>query len=180
MMLHKFHPDFDAAMAAILRRDPGGDILLFSDARYPRRHEGLQRRFSDAYPELAPRLRFLPWASLEDLMSIVRECDVVIDTFHFSAGTTAFLVFAFGTPLVTLPGAYARGRPTYACYLKMGILDCVARDEDDYVDLAVRIANSPSLREDLRQRILSACGTLFSDPAAVTELAAFLRRIASH
>jgi len=178
MMLHKFHPDFDAAMASILRRDPGGEILLFSDARYPRRHEGLRRRFSEAYPGLVPRLRFLPWASLEDLMNIVRECEVVIDTFHFSAGTTAFLVFAFGTPLVTLPGAYARGRPTYACYRKMGILDCVARDADHYVELAVRIATDPAMREDLRRRILAACGTLFSDPAAVTELAAFLRRAA--
>lgn len=178
MMLHKFHPDFDAAMAAILRRDPGGEILLFADARHPRRHEGLRQRFAAAYPELAARLRFLPWASLEDLMSIVRECDVVIDTFHFSAGTTAFLVFAFGTPLVTLPGAYVRGRPTYGCYRKMGILDCVARDPDDYVELAVRIATTPALREDLRRRILAACGTLYSDRAAVTELANFLRGVA--
>jgi predicted O-linked N-acetylglucosamine transferase (SPINDLY family) len=179
MMLHKFHPDFDAAMAQILRRDPRAEILLFRDARYPRRHQGLQRRFAAAHGDVAGRLRFLPWANLEDLMSIIQVCDVAIDTFHFSAGTTAFLVFAFGTPLVTLPGEYARGRPTHGCYLKMGMLDCVARDAGDYVDLAVRIGTDRALRDSLSKRILESCGTLYSDAAAVAELAGFLRSAAS-
>jgi predicted O-linked N-acetylglucosamine transferase (SPINDLY family) len=179
MMLHKFHPDFDAAMAGILRRDPDAEILLFRDSRYPRRHEGLARRFAAAHGDVAARLRFLPWASLEDLMRIIQASDLVIDTFHFSAGTTAFLVFAFGTPLVTLPGDYVRGRPTYGCYLKMGMLDCVARDPGDYVDLAVRIGTDRALRDTLRGKILASCETLYADPAAVAELAAFLRRTSS-
>ncbi len=176
MMLHKFHPDFDAAMAEILRRDPRGEILLFRDARYPRRHEALQRRFAAAHGDVAARLRFLPWANLEDLMHVIRLSEVVIDTFHFSAGTTAFLVLALGTPLITLPGDYVRGRPTYGCYLKMGMMDCVARDPAHYVELAVRAGTDAPFREALRERILASCGTLFSDPAAAAELAAFLRR----
>ena len=174
MMLHKFHPDFDAAMAAILRRDPRAEIVLFKDSRYPRRHEGLRRRFAAAHPDVADRLRFLPWANLEDLMSIIVAVDVVIDTFHFSAGTTAFLVLAFGTPLVTLPGNYVRGRPTYGCYRKMGMLDCVARTPEEYVELAVRLGTDRDFRDSVRQRILQTCGTLYSDHAAVDELAAFL------
>ena len=179
MMLHKFHPDFDAAMAAILRRDPRAEILLFRDSRYPRRHEGLQRRFAAAHGDVAGRLRFLPWAGADDLLDIIRVSDVAIDTFHFGAGTTAFLVLAFGTPLVTLPGEFARGRPTYGCYMKMGMLDCVARDPADYVDLAVRIGTDRALRDSLSQRILAACGTLYSDPAAVSEFAGFLRSVSS-
>lgn len=176
MMLHKFHPDFDAAMAGILRRDPRAEILLFRDSRFPRRHEALRKRFAASHGDVADRLRFLPWANLEDLMSIIQLSDVVIDTFHFSAGTTAFLVLAFGTPLITLPGDYVRGRPTYGCYLKMGMMDCVARDPAHYVDLAVRAGTDAAFREALRKRILETCGTLYADPAAATELAAFLRR----
>jgi len=176
MMLHKFHPDFDAAMAGILRRDPRAEILLFRDSRYPRRHEGLRRRFAAAHGDLADRIRFLPWANLEDLMSIIQLSDVVIDTFHFGAGTTAFLVLAFGTPLITLPGDYVRGRPTYGCYLKMGMMDCVAQDPAGYVDLAVRAGTDRAFREALRKRILETSGTLYSDPAAAAELAGFLRR----
>jgi protein O-GlcNAc transferase len=175
MMLHKFHPDFDAAMAAILRRDPRAEILLFRDARYPRRHEGLRRRFAAAHRDVADRLRFLPWANLDDLIDIIRLSDVVIDTFHFSAGTTAFLVLAFGTPLITLPGAYVRGRPAYGCYLKMGMMECVARDPAGYVDLAVRAGTDRPFRDALRARILETCGTLYDDRAAAAELARFLR-----
>ena len=54
----------------------------------------------------------------------------------------------------------------------------VARDPAHYVDLAVRIGTDPSYRDALRQRILATCDTLYSDPAAVTEFAAFLRRVA--
>ena len=179
MMLHKFHHEFDGAMAEILRRDPRGEILLFRDARFPHRHEQLLRRFAAAHGDVAHRLRALPWASANDLLNIIRESDVVIDTFHFSAGTTAFLVLALGTPIVTLPSAYARGRPTYGCYLKMGMLDCVARDPADYVELAVRIGGDRALRDDLRRRILERCGTLYADPAAVSELAGFLRSAAA-
>lgn len=179
MMLHKFHHEFDGAMAEILRRDPRAEILLFRDARFPRRHESLLRRFAAAHGGLAGRLRVLPWASANDLLNIIRESDVVIDTFHFGAGTTAFLVLAMGTPIVTLPADYVRGRPTYGCYLKMGMLDCVARDPADYVELAVRIGTDRALREDLRRRILAGCGTLYSDPAAAAELAGFLRCAAS-
>lgn len=176
MMLHKFHPDFDAAMAGILRRDPRAEILLFRDARYPRRHEALRKRFAAAHGDVAARLRFLPWANLEDLIDIIRLSEVAIDTFHFSAGTTAFLVLAFGTPLITLPGAYVRGRPTYGCYRKMGMMECVARDPADYVDLAVRAGTDAPFRDALRKRILETCGSLYGDPAAAAELAAFLRR----
>lgn len=179
MMLHKFHHEFDGAMADILRRDPHGEILLFRDARFPHRHEHLLRRFAAAHGDVSDRLRVLPWASANDLLNIIRESDVVIDTFHFSAGTTAFLVLALGTPIVTLPSEYVRGRPTYGCYLKMGMLDCVARDAAGYVDLAVRIGTDRALRDDLRRRILERCGTLYSDPAVVSELAGFLRSAAT-
>jgi predicted O-linked N-acetylglucosamine transferase (SPINDLY family) len=179
MLLHKFHPDFDAAMAGILRRDPRAEIVLFRDGRIARRHEGLRRRFAASHADVVDRLRFLPWANLDDLTHIIRACDVVIDTFHFGAGTTAFLVLAAGTPLVTLPGDYVRGRPTYGCYRKMGMLDCVARDPGDYVDLAVHIGTDRALRDRLRERILAACDTLYDDPAAVTELARFIRQAAS-
>ena len=179
MMLHKFHPDFDAAMAGILRRDPRGEILLFRDPHHPRRHERLLARFAAAHPDVAGRLRFRPWAGADELLNLIRASDVALDTFHFGAGTTAFLVLAFGTPLVTLPGAYARARPTLGCYRKMDMMDCVARDPEHYVELAVRIGTDAGLRQALRAKILERCGTLFSDRAAVRAYAGFLRRVGS-
>jgi predicted O-linked N-acetylglucosamine transferase (SPINDLY family) len=175
MMLHKFHPDFDRAMAEILRRDPRAEIVLFRDRQYPNRHERLAARWAQTLPDVRHRVRFLPWASTEDLMSIILVSDVIIDTFYFTAGTTAFLVLGLGTPIVTLPGEFARGRPTHGCYLKMGVMDCVARDARDYVDIAVRLGTDKAFREAVSQRILERNPVLFEDRAVVAELARFLR-----
>ena len=52
---------------------------------------------------------------------------------------TTYEALAAGTPIVTLPGGFLRGRQTYACYRRMGVMDCVAKDSEDYVRLAVRL-----------------------------------------
>lgn len=175
LMLHKFHPDFDQALAGILRRDPRAEIVLFKDRQIPNRHKALQARFAETLPDVAHRVRFLPWVSTADLVSIILTADVIIDTFHFTAGTTAFLVLGLGTPIVTLPGNFARSRITYGCYRKMGVMDCVARDAGDYVDIAVRLGTDRTFRESVRQRILQHSSVLYDDRAAAFELAAFFR-----
>ena len=179
LMLHKFHPDFDDALAGILRRDPRAEIVLFRDRQFPNRHQALLARLAGAMPDVTPRVRFLPWASTEDLMSIILAADVILDTFHFSAGTTAFLVLGLGTPIVTWPGAYARSRITLGCYRKMGVMDCVARDAADYVDIAVRLGTDPGFRESLRQRIRERSAPIFDDAAAAPQFAAFVREAAA-
>ena len=179
MMLHKFHPDFDQAMADILRRDPRSEIVLFKDRQYPNRHERLAARWAETMPGVRHRVRFLPWASTEDLMSIILASEVIIDPFYFTAGTTAFLVLGLGVPIVTLPGQFARGRPTHGCYLKMGVMECVARDAREYVDIAVRLGTDKAFREAVRKRILEHNSVLFEDGAVVTEFARFLQETAA-
>lgn len=178
MMLHKLHPDFDEAMAQILRRDPRGEIVLFRDGRHPARHEFLMERFSRTMPDVLDRVRFLPWLSTDDLMSVFMAADVVLDSYHFGAGTTAFMVLATGNPIVTLPSEFVRGRPAYGCYRKMGIMDCVAGSPQEYVELAIRVGADADFRAAVRQRILENNWKLFEDRAVVREMAGALQRIA--
>ena len=112
-------------------------------------------------------------------MSIILAADVILDTFHFSAGTTAFLVLGLAAPIVTWPGAFARARITLGCYRKMGVMDCVARDAADYVDIAVRLGTDKGFRESVRQRILERSAPIFDDAAAAPQYAAFLREAAA-
>jgi len=142
--------------------------------RYPRRHEPLLARLRRRIPDVAGRVRFIPWASAEDLASIVLSAEAVIDCFHFGAGTTAFIVLGLGVPIVTLPGAFVRGRPAYGCYRKMGFLDCVAADERHFVELALRLGNDRAFREAMRARVRETQATLFEDDAVVSEMARFL------
>jgi predicted O-linked N-acetylglucosamine transferase (SPINDLY family) len=58
-------------------------------------------------------------------------------------------------------------------YLKMGMLDCIARSREQYVEIAVRIATNPPYRAQLRERILSRHHVLFEDPRVVAEFERF-------
>ena len=78
-----------------------------------------------------------------------------------------------GTPLVTLPGAFARGRGTDAVYRRIGVLDCVAADSQDYVRRAVSIAKDRGLRDSIGTAFRERMGVLFSNDAAAAEIEAF-------
>ena len=176
-MLQKLRPDFDAAVARILRRDPMGEVVLFRDLRFPHWHRSVLERFAATLPDVLPRVRFLPWMSQPDLMSVLLAADVVLDTFHFGAATTTFLVLATGTPIVTLPGEFARARATLALYREIGVMDCVAQSVEDYVDIAVRIASDRAWHSAIKTRIAAGCSALYDDPRLLAELGRVLREL---
>jgi predicted O-linked N-acetylglucosamine transferase (SPINDLY family) len=119
------------------------------------------------------RVIVLPRQPLESILNLLRLADAVLDPIHWCGGVTALEAFAVGSPLVTLPGRFLRGRIAYACYCRMGIRDCVAADADDYVRLAVRLGKDSAWRASLRTRILAANHVLFENAGAVRELEQF-------
>jgi len=170
--LFKFHPDYDAVLKAILQNDPRGMILLF-EGKHSHWTRLLQNRFDRSMPDVAGRIRFHPRVAFPDFLSLLMQADVVLDTLHFGGGYTSLLCFACGLPVVTLPGAFMRGRLTYALYKQMGIFDCVATDLRSYVDLAVTLANDPSLKKAVSEKIRRRSSVLFEDLKAVRELEQF-------
>jgi predicted O-linked N-acetylglucosamine transferase (SPINDLY family) len=67
-----------------------------------------------------------------------------------------------------------RGRHTHGFYRLMGLDDCVARDPDHYVEIAVRLGTDPAWRAAVRERILAANGVLYESGASVRALEDFL------
>ena len=47
---------------------------------------------------------------------------------------------AVGTPMVTWPGEYLRGRYTQALYRLLGSTDAIAGTQEEYIDLAVQFS----------------------------------------
>jgi predicted O-linked N-acetylglucosamine transferase (SPINDLY family) len=172
--LFKIHPDFDDLIAAILRADAQGRVVLF-EGQQPPWTSCVRERFRRSMPDVIDRIQFLPQQPYDRYLHLVNLADVVLDTPHFSGGTTSFQVLGIGTPIVTIPGKYMRGRVTYACYRRMGVLDCVAADAADYVGLALRLAAEPVWRQDVRSRILTANRVLFENTSVIRELEQFLR-----
>jgi predicted O-linked N-acetylglucosamine transferase (SPINDLY family) len=171
----KLHPSFDAVLAEILGADPSGR-LLFVRSQNPQWTHQLLRRFHRSLPGLVNRIQFMPHQSGRDYMHLLAACDVLLDSTHFGGGNTHFKAFAVGAPVVTLPGAFARSRVASACYRKMGVLDCIAADEADYVRIAVRLGTDVPWREEIRRRIREASSVLYEDMSVVRELEQFFIR----
>jgi predicted O-linked N-acetylglucosamine transferase (SPINDLY family) len=98
----------------------------------------------------------------------------MLDTPHFGGGNTTYEALAIGTPIVTLPSAFLRGRTTYACYQKMGIRDCIAENSPHYVDIALRLGTNSAYREQIKAQLLATHSILYEDITVIRELEQFL------
>ncbi|MFQ6018982.1 MAG: tetratricopeptide repeat protein [Kiloniellaceae bacterium] len=176
--LFKFHPDFDALLAAILRRDGAGRLVLIED-KIPARTKPLACRLADSMPDVIDRVCWLPRLNFDDFLSLLIVADVLLDPLHFSGGNTTRQSLAFNKPVVTLPGDFMRGRISYGQYRRTGLTDCVAKDADDYVDIAVRLGTDPDWRHEVEQRIAAASPVLYENPGGMRELEEFFLTVAA-
>ncbi len=176
MKLQKLHPDFDVAMSRILELDEEGVIVLFEDHQHATWRQMLERRLDRTISaSVRARICFMPWLfDYADFVSANGQADVVIDPFHFGIGTTAIATFALGTPLVTLPSEFLRGRQGMAFCRMLGLEDCIATGVEDYAQKAVAIAKDPSVRNSIKKRILENEHVLYGSLEPVGEFEKFL------
>lgn len=174
MMLQKLHPDFDGALAGILRRDPQGEVVLFADAARPVWQRQLEERFARTMPDVADRVAFRPFAPQHEFLSILLAADCVLDPFHFSGGVTSYIALALGVPLATLPGDQFRSRMTAGMYWQAGVTDCIARSPEHFVELAVAFGTDPAARAAFRSKIVAAHSALFATRGAIDVLEAWI------
>ena len=107
-------------------------------------------------------------------MRLLALADVSLDSFPFSGGNTTYQSLAMGTPVVTLPGDYLRGRLSLAILCALGVTECIAMDAEDYAKIAVRLANDRDWAAYVGGRIESGAGDIFDDPVFLEEAAEFL------
>ena len=81
------------------------------------------------------------------------QMDVLLDPLHFGSGNTFYDAMVNGTPVVTWPGRFARGRNVAAAYRQMGVADApVAQHLEDYAPLALALGRDTERRRALRKR----------------------------
>jgi predicted O-linked N-acetylglucosamine transferase (SPINDLY family) len=125
-------------------------------------------------PDVAARIHFLPRQDRAGFVRFAAAADVLLDPIHFGGGNTSYEALAVGTPVITLPSPYLRGRITHALYRQMDVLDCVVGNAQEYVERAVCIAADPQARSDIRRQILSRNDVLFGNMSGVRDLERFL------
>ena len=178
--LGKVAPAFDAVVAGILRRVPGG-VVLFKGFRQDTIGSQFMQRLRRSVPDVAGRVHVLGSVlPPRDWHGLLRHADVILDSHPFGGYTTTLEAFASGTtPVVTLPHDSMAGRCTKGFYDVMGIDDAVARDPADFVRISTRLAHDAAFSAGLRRQIRSARGLLWQRRGAVEEWQRFLEQAAA-
>jgi len=180
--LFKIQPADDALFARVLEAVPDAMLVLFADPHAQLTAivtDRLQRAFAARGIVAQDRVRVQARMARADFIRVNAACDAMLDTLSWSGGNTTIDALAAGLPVVTLPGPFMRARQSAAMLEIAGVPELVARDEDDYVRIAARIATDAAWRLELRGRIATGRERLFDDRAPLDAFAQFIRDVHS-
>ncbi len=164
--LFKFHPDFDEPLKRILEADPNGDLVVIRGST-PEWAEALMNRWRQVLPAADRRVKFLPSLPRPDFLHLLSIADVMLDPFPFCGGNTTYEAIGVGTPVVTLPGEFLRGRLTHGMYRQMDLQSLSAISVNQYVEQALTIAAYDTAGQVFRNAIQKNSATLFEQPSEV-------------
>lgn len=164
--LFKFHPDFDRILTGILERDPEGTLVLYA-GKVPAWQDTLLSRLEARMSGISRRIHWIPNVTRERYIATLAALSVMLDPFPFGGGNTTLEALAVGTPVVTLPPQFARGRLAYAFLSQSKLLDGLARSEDDYLAKAIHFAHNDS--PERRAHIRDCSNILFENTRGIRE-----------
>jgi predicted O-linked N-acetylglucosamine transferase (SPINDLY family) len=168
---YKIGPAVFAAWMRILAGTPGAVLWLLGD---PAGAFARNLREAAAAAGIDPaRLVFQPKLAHDAYLALYRHVDLFLDTWPYGAHTTASDALWAGAPLLTLPGDTFASRVGLSLLATLDLPDLIARDVDDYVARALRIATTPGeaarLRASLREA--RAASPLFDIPRFARDFA---------
>ena len=175
--LFKFHPDFDEVLRGILESDPQA-VLVLIESSHRQWRTLLDARWSKTLGAAAKRIRYLPSLARAEYLQLLAAADCILDPLHFGGGNSSYEALAMGTPIVTLPSQFLRGRLTYAMYRQMGLHDLIVDSNERYVQLAVKLGTDSAFHRGMREQILARHGVIYGDRAIVSNIEAFFHRVA--
>lgn len=156
----------------ILDRIPGSRLLIKS--RYlDNPHE--RQLIADKFQQhgVGPdRLELQGASPFPDYLNVYNSVDIALDPFPRSGGTTAADALWMGLPVITLAGQRYVERLAASKLSAIGRSEWIANTPEEYIELAISLANNPQLRADLRktQRAAMAASPLCDGEGLATAM----------
>ena len=103
------------------------------------------------------RVVFLTYDEYQTHLAHYNKIDIALDTFPHNGDTTSCDALWMGVPVITLAGRSHAGLMGVSRLTNVGLPQLIAKSKDDYVDIAVALANDlpqlAQLRSGLRERV---------------------------
>jgi predicted O-linked N-acetylglucosamine transferase (SPINDLY family) len=144
-----------AVWEKILAAVPDSRLLIHAPPGNHRRRTTLRLARAGIEPH---RISFVGTQRFEDYLGTFGRIDVVLDPFPYAGGITSCDGLWMGVPLVTLAGRQSPvSRGGVSILRNIGLPELIAEDEDQYVSIAVGLANDRDrlveLRRGMRERM---------------------------
>ncbi len=170
----KYLPQYDFILAEIARQVPQAQFIF---PRGKLLRERLKRAFAAVNLDSEDYCLFLTISTRQDYIAINFLSDVFLDTFTWSGGNTSLEAIACNLPIVTCPGEFMRGLHAYSFLKMLGVTDTIAKNEVEYIEIAVKLGTDSEWRRDIAERMSQRQGNLFDDQVCVTALEAFYQQV---
>jgi protein O-GlcNAc transferase len=173
----KYSPRHDWVFVEIARRTEDCQLVFFAGRSADITallHGRLRAAFSAAGLDFDRHVKFIPWLDRANFHGLMKRADVFLDSIGFSGFNTAMQAVDCGLPIVTREGRFMRGRLGSAILDRMELSDLVAKSEEAYIDLAVKLASDAHYRQSVRTRMAQSKATLYNDTEPIRALEAFL------
>ena len=147
--LFRLNPEVVRVWSQILHRVPNAHFLIDSpELGDLNSRKILQQQFvhHGISPERLDFRRDNPWRSL-------RASDITLDAFPFSAGTSPCQAMYMGHPVITRAGLPSHGRLAAAHVTAAGHPEWITQSEEDYINLAVDLAENIEKLAIIRQSL---------------------------
>ncbi len=119
---------------------------------------------------------FHPRVEQNKFFDLISKADIILDSFDWSGNNTSHEAISLDKPIVTLPAQFMRGRHTYSILKILGIKETIAFSEEEYVDIAVRLAKNNEFRNIIVNKIKKNKHKLFNDDKPIRFLEEVIRK----
>ena len=180
--LYKYRAPEDDVFARIAAKVPNACFVFIGHPGAPTTillRDRLAPPFAARGLDAGRHLRFVPQIPLLRFQAFLDLGDVYLDSIGWSGGNTTLEAATVGLPMVTLAGPLMREHFSAGILKRLDLDDYIARNTEDYVDLAVRLGLDPKLRAEARRRVAANRHRLYEDLAPVEALADFLAKTAA-
>jgi predicted O-linked N-acetylglucosamine transferase (SPINDLY family) len=142
----------------VLREVPDSELRIHAVSQPEFRATMLERL--EARQIARDRVTFVPHLAIEKYFDAFREVDIALDTMPYNGGTTTFVTYWMGVPMVALAGNRGIARGGYSIAKSAGLEELIALDADQYVETNVRLATDDGFRvalaRSLRDRLMQS------------------------
>ena len=172
----KYSPLHDKVWARIakgLNKRKGGRLVFFRSRRDSvdeLLYQRMRKAFDQERVDFDSRVSTIPTLDRSRFYSLMQHSALMLDTLGFSGFNTALQAVECGLPVVAREGEFMRGRLASGIMRRVGLPELVATTDEDFIQIAIRLAADASRRKELRLELTNRCKILFHDVEPVRAL----------